>query len=102
MGIWYHLGFDLDSPRQYCSKFVHEVYRDAMGISLGKVETFRELLDANPGSPLSFWKMWFLGRIPWDRRTVTPASMLASELLHTVYEVPAMATEHAAIAAVNA
>src|SRR5262245_45608231 len=32
MGQLYHLGFDFDSRLQFCSKFVHEVYRDAMGV----------------------------------------------------------------------
>lgn len=86
MGLWYHLGFDFDSPRQFCSKFVHEVYRDALAISLGTVESFRELLQRKPGSPMTFWKMWFLGRIPWDRRTVTPGSQYESELLQLVQE----------------
>src|SRR5690348_8276010 len=38
MGKWYHLGFDLDSRHQFCSKFVYEVYRDALGVDIGKVE----------------------------------------------------------------
>ncbi|EJJ5485694.1 TPA: YebB family permuted papain-like enzyme, partial [Escherichia coli] len=24
---------------------------------------------------LTFWKFWFLGSIPWERKTVTPASL---------------------------
>lgn len=84
MGKWYHFGFDFDSPRQFCSKFVHEVYRDAMGVNIGSVETFRELLARNPTAPQTFWKMWFLGRIPWERRTITPGSQFESDLLRRV------------------
>jgi hypothetical protein len=86
MGKWYHLGFDLDSPRQFCSKFVYEIYRDALGVNVGTVESFRDLLQRNPSYPLAFWKLWFLGRIPWERRTITPGTQYESALLETVYE----------------
>ncbi|MBB7319210.1 hypothetical protein HEM98_020950, partial [Escherichia coli] len=29
----------------------------------------------NPNAKLTFWKFWFLGSIPWERKTVTPASL---------------------------
>lgn len=84
MGKWYTFGFDMDSRHQYCSKFVYEVYRDALAVSIGKVETFRDLLERNPNSPLAFWRMWFLGRIPWNRRTITPGSQFECDLLQQV------------------
>jgi len=84
MGRWYHTGFKYDSLRMFCSKFVHEVYREALGLDIGAVETFSELLHRNPEEKLGFWKWWFFGRIPWNRRTVTPASQLVSPLLRTV------------------
>jgi Permuted papain-like amidase enzyme, YaeF/YiiX, C92 family len=86
MGQWYHLGFNLDSRHQFCSKFVYEVYRDALGVHVGTIESFRELLHRNPVSPLAFWRIWFLGRIPWERRTITPGSQYQSDLLETVCE----------------
>jgi hypothetical protein len=86
MRHWYHLGFDLDSRRQFCSKFVYEIYREALGVSIGTVQSFRDLIEKNPESPLAFWKMWFMGRIPWDRRTITPGTQYESELLQPVYE----------------
>ena len=93
LGRWYHLGFDLDSRMQFCSKFVHEIYREAMGVELGTIENFRQLLSKNPRTSLRFWRCWFLGRIPWHRRTVTPASLYESPLLETVYEhLPTMPT----------
>jgi len=84
MGKWYHLGFDLDSRHQFCSKFVYEVYQSALGVNIGSIESFRELLARNPSSSVSFWRMWFLGRIPWDRRTITPSSQYQSDLLRLV------------------
>ncbi|HZZ58800.1 MAG TPA: YiiX/YebB-like N1pC/P60 family cysteine hydrolase [Opitutaceae bacterium] len=87
LGRLYDFGFDLDAARTtFCSKFVCAVVRESTGRSVGEVETFRRLLTRNPGAPVGFWKVWFLGRIPWERRTVTPESLFESPLLTTVRE----------------
>jgi len=94
MGKWYHLGFKLDSSRQFCSKFIYEVYQEAVGVKIGTLESFRELLGKNPHNPLLFWKVWFCGWIPWERQTITPASQYESELLETVYENHSIVEAH--------
>lgn len=86
MGMWYHLGFDFDSPRQYCSKFVYQCYHDALGVEIGRVETLRDLLEANPTYPRTFWRLWYFGFIPWARRVITPASQYEDTQLTTVSE----------------
>ena len=88
MGRLYHLGFDYSSSRQFCSKFVYEACLAAFGIKIGALESFRTLLTNLPDTPLIFWHLWFLGRIPWTRLTVTPASQLVSDKLETVWESP--------------
>lgn len=85
MGTFYHLGFQFDSQRQFCSKFVHECFRDALGVKLGKVETLEGLLEQNPQASVGFWRAWYFGFIPWQRRTLTPASQLADDALETVF-----------------
>ncbi|WOO43559.1 YiiX/YebB-like N1pC/P60 family cysteine hydrolase [Rubellicoccus peritrichatus] len=86
MGLFYHLGFNYDSKRQFCSKFVYEVYKEGTGLEIGHLETFKELLSNKPDYPLWFWKLWYFGRIPWARRTVSPGSQYTSKLLETVSE----------------
>lgn len=86
LNILYHTGFKLDSKLQFCSKFVYEIYKDALKIEVGKIETFKELLTSNPNAKLIFWKLWFLGQVPWGRRTVTPASLWFCPKLTTVYD----------------
>ncbi|WP_428033844.1 YiiX/YebB-like N1pC/P60 family cysteine hydrolase [Amphritea sp.] len=81
----YHLGFDFDSKRQFCSKFVHLVYKDALGIALGKAQTLEQLLQENPQASVRFWRCWFLGFIPWKRQTLTPASQINDPQLNTVF-----------------
>ncbi|UYZ85098.1 YebB family permuted papain-like enzyme [Entomomonas sp. E2T0] len=86
LNILYHTGFKFDSKLQFCSKFVYEIYRDALQLELGKIETFNDLLKTNPNANLTFWKLWFFGKIPWQRKTVTPASLWFCPKLQTVYD----------------
>ncbi len=86
LGKWYHLGFKYESSRQFCSKFVYDVYRDALGVEVGQLQTFSELLNENPGVSLTFWRLWYFGFIPWDRVTITPGIQYKADCLETVFE----------------
>ncbi|MDO6592261.1 YiiX/YebB-like N1pC/P60 family cysteine hydrolase [Neptuniibacter sp. 1_MG-2023] len=85
MGIYYHLGFKYDSKRQFCSKFVHHIFKEALGIEIGKVQTLEALLQENPQASVNFWRCWYLGFVPWQRKTITPASQLNDPQLKTVF-----------------
>jgi hypothetical protein len=84
-GIFYDTGFNLHSKKQFCSRFVAEVIKESTGITLGKVESFKELLNNRPNANLNFWKFWYFGQIPWERETITPASLLNSTELTPVF-----------------
>lgn len=56
---FYHTGFKYESSRQFCSKFVFDIYKEALCIPIGEVETFEALLHSNPNAKLTFWKLWF-------------------------------------------
>jgi hypothetical protein len=85
----YNFSFDYDGWGEYCSKFVREVYLSGMGVSVGEVKTVRELIDANPDkSLLTFWKYWFLGKIPYAQRIVTPASQLNDPKFVPIFSSP--------------
>ncbi len=86
MGVLYHLGFKYHSGRLFCSKFVYDVYQSALGIEIGKLETFRDLFLKLPDTSLLFWRIWFFGLIPWSRVTITPASQMECDLLETIHE----------------
>jgi hypothetical protein len=86
MGVLYDTGFNLHSRRQFCSRFVHEVLREASGLEVGQVETFANLLARNPDTDQAFWKYWYFGQIPWERETVTPASVMSSAQVHAVFD----------------
>lgn len=86
LGRLYHTGFKYESSRQFCSKFVYEIFREALDVEIGHLQSFDELLHGNPKANLHFWKWWYFGRIPWQRLTITPASQYESPLLAPVYE----------------
>lgn len=85
-GIVYDTGFNVRSRRQFCSRYVYEVLAEATGISVGDVETFESLLVRNPEADLAFWRLWYFGRIPWCRETVTPASLLEAPELTPIFD----------------
>ncbi len=85
-GILYDTGFDLHSRGEFCSRYVREVVDESTGVRLGKVESFSVLLKHNPDADLSFWRKWYFGYIPWQRETVTPASLLNDAQLHIIFD----------------
>ena len=85
-GILYDSGFNMDSKKQFCSRYVREVVDEAAGVKLGEVEDFATLLKRNPEAGQTFWKVWYFGNIPWQRKTVTPASLLNDKQLHVVFD----------------
>ncbi len=85
-GILYDTGFDLHSRRQFCSRYVREVMQEATGIAFGQVENFSTLLAHNPQADLGFWRIWYFGYSPWQRETVTPASLLDDAKLTRIFD----------------
>lgn len=86
LGIFYDTGFNLHSKGEFCSRFVREVIAESTGMNIGEVQTFKSLLDNTPAADLAFWKIWYFGNIPWERETVTPASLYRSPNLKTVFD----------------
>jgi hypothetical protein len=84
--IFYDTGFDAHSHRQFCSRYVREVLQEGAGVEVGKVESFQELLASAPQADVGFWRAWYFGNIPWKRETVTPASVLRTPGLKTVFD----------------
>jgi hypothetical protein len=86
LGIVYDTGFNLHSRRQFCSRFVREVLIEATGNVVGEIERFSDFLARNPDVDLRFWQLWYFGRIPWRRQTVTPASLLNCSKMQTIFD----------------
>ena len=84
--VFYDTGFDARSHRQFCSRYVREVLQQGAGVDVGRVETFRQLLASAPQAGTGFWRAWYFGSIPWERETVTPASVLHTPGLKTIFD----------------
>lgn len=85
LGVSYDLGFDYESEKLFCSKMVYDVYRKVFDIEIGSIKTFQQIFEENPESSLSFWNIWFFGKIPWERRTVTPKDQFYDGDLFIIY-----------------
>ena len=84
--VFYDTGFDAHSNRQFCSRYVREVLMQGAGVEVGEVQTFETLLKSAPQADIGFWRAWYFGDIPWQRETVTPASVLHTPGLQTVFD----------------
>lgn len=86
LGRLYDTGFNLRSRRQFCSRFVRELLQESTGEAIGEVQSFRELLERNREADLRLWNLWYFGRIPWERLTVTPESLYTSPSLKVLFD----------------
>ncbi|MFL6627858.1 MAG: YebB family permuted papain-like enzyme [Vitreoscilla sp.] len=84
--VFYDTGFDAHSHRQFCSRYVREVLQQGAGVEVGEVQSLRQLLAAAPQADVGFWRAWYFGNIPWQRETVTPASVLNTPGLTPVFD----------------
>jgi hypothetical protein len=84
--VFYDTGFNMHSHRQFCSRYVREVLQQGAGVDVGAVENFETLLAHAPQADVGFWRVWYFGSIPWQRETVTPASVLHSPGLMTIFD----------------
>lgn len=86
LGRVYDTGFNIDSHRQFCSRFVYEILSEACGESRGEISTLGALLERRPDTDLRLWRLWYFGRIPWARRTITPASLYLDPALQVAFD----------------
>lgn len=88
-GLPYDTGFDYDNDKKsFCSKFAEKNFLAALGIEIGKRQTFKELFEGatNAEQKVKFWKLWFGGSIPWNRVTVTPYQIYIDQNLETIFD----------------
>ncbi|OFZ05419.1 MAG: hypothetical protein A2X97_11095 [Bdellovibrionales bacterium GWA1_52_35] len=91
LGISYDLKFNFDNDKQYCSKFVYQIYKAALGIEVGQIETLGIIMDRMKSSPtyqedIAFWTFYYGGTIPREQRIITPESQYRDPLLRTVLD----------------
>jgi len=81
----YDLYFEWSDSRIYCSELVWKIYKEAVGLEIGKLENLGDfnLTDKAVKQKL---KERYGDNIPKDELVISPASMFNSELLVTAHE----------------
>jgi hypothetical protein len=83
MGKNYDLYFEWSDERIYCSELVWKVYRDALGIELGKRQKLREFNLSDPEVKARMRQRY--GRnVPMNEPVISPGAQFDSPLLVTV------------------
>ncbi|WP_242395456.1 YiiX/YebB-like N1pC/P60 family cysteine hydrolase [Anaeromyxobacter oryzisoli] len=85
LGRPYDPRFEWGDDRLYCSELVAKAYLAGAGRAVGKRERLRDL---RLGALRAALAARYGGRIPWNRRLVTPASIAADPLFYPVYGSP--------------
>ena len=84
-GRHYDLYFEWSDDRIYCSELVWKIYKRALDLEVGELQTMQEF---DLSDPLVQTKMRerFGESLPKNETVISPAAIFASDLLVTVYE----------------
>lgn len=77
--------FEWSDERIYCSELVWKMYKEALGLEIGELETFRDFDLSDPVVSKKLEER-FGTRIPLDEKVISPASMFESDRLMTVFD----------------
>lgn len=81
----YDLYFEWSDSRIYCSELVWKIYKEALGLELGKLEKLSDFNLTDNAVKLKL-KERYGDEIPKDELVISPASMFESDKLITVYK----------------
>ncbi len=79
----YDLYFEWSDQRIYCSELVWKLYRDALGIELGKLQQLREFDLSDPVVKAKMRERYGKN-VPLDEPVISPGAQFESSLLRTV------------------
>ena len=81
----YDLYFEWNDKRIYCSELVWKIYKNAIGIEIGKLELLKDFDLSSPEVKKKL-KERYGENIPENETVISPVSMFNSELLITVFK----------------
>lgn len=79
----YDLYFEWSDDRMYCSELVWKIYKEALGIEIGKLQTLSSFNLAN-NTVQQKLKERYGDAIPLNEKVISPAAMFDSDQLITV------------------
>lgn len=86
LGKHYDLYFEWSDDKIYCSELVWKIYKEALGIELGTLQTLATFDLSNPIVQKKIQER-YKGKIPLDEKVISPATIFESNQLITV-EIP--------------
>ena len=84
-GRHYDLYFEWSDDRIYCSELVWKIYRRALGLEVGKLQTMAEFDLSDPVVQATI-RQRFGDALPKDETVISPAAIFNSNLLVTVHK----------------
>jgi len=85
IGKDYDLYFEWSDKRIYCSELVWKIYKETLGIEIGKLETLSDF-DLSNEIVQKKMKERYGNNIPQNELVISPAAMFNSNKLKTVYQ----------------
>ena len=85
IGRKYDLYFGWSDKRIYCSELVWKIYKRALKIEVGKIDSLKNF-DLENDIVKKKLKERYGKKIPLDMKVISPAAIFASEELETVYD----------------
>ena len=85
LGKNYDLYFEWSDERIYCSELVWKIYKEALGIEVGELETLQDF-DLTNEAVTEKLRERYGNNIPKNELVISPASMFKSEKLQTIYQ----------------
>ena len=76
----YDLFFEWSDKKIYCSELVWKMYHQALGVKIGKIQTFKDFDFSHPEVKAKL-KERFGNKIPFSEKVISPAAMFNSDLL---------------------
>jgi uncharacterized protein YycO len=81
----YDVYFEWNDKRIYCSELVWKIYKNAIGLEIGKLELLKDFDLSSPEVKKKL-KERYGENIPENETVISPVSMFNSELLETVFK----------------
>jgi len=85
LGKDYDIYFEWSNDRIYCSELVWKMYKEAIGIEIGKLQTLKEF-DLENEIVKEIMTKRYGESIPLDEKVISPAEMFQSSKLKTIVE----------------
>ncbi|MCP4901715.1 MAG: YiiX family permuted papain-like enzyme [bacterium] len=84
-GKHYDLYFEWSDDRIYCSELVWKVYKRALNLEVGELQTISDFDLSDPAVQAKVQERWG-GAPPSDETVISPAAMFNAKILETVFE----------------